>query len=218
MNIFDIVGPVMVGPSSSHTAGAVKIGRVARKLLGEEVSEAEILFYGSFLATGKGHGTDKAIVAGLMGYASDDRRIPESLTEARKRGMQITYGKLELADAHPNTVKLILKGKTGRTLEILASSVGGGRIAVNEIDGMPATFGAELPTLVIHNEDKPGLVAHVTALLQDYSINIATMQLYRSGRGDQAVMVIECDQPVAPPVTEAVKTLPGVNGVVYYEG
>lgn len=218
MNIFDIVGPVMVGPSSSHTAGAVKIGRVARKLLGEEVSEAEILFYGSFLATGKGHGTDKAIVAGLMGYASDDRRIPESLTEAKKRGMQITYGKLELADAHPNTVKLILKGVTGRTLEILASSVGGGRIAVNEIDGMPATFGAELPTLVIHNEDKPGLVAHVTALLQDYSINIATMQLYRSGRGDQAVMVIECDQPVAPPVTEAVKTLPGVNGVVYYEG
>jgi len=218
MNIFDIVGPVMVGPSSSHTAGAVKIGRVARKLLGEEVSEAEILFYGSFLATGKGHGTDKAIVAGLMGYASDDRRIPESLTEARKRGMKISYGKLELADAHPNTVKLILKGKTGRTLEILASSVGGGRIAVNEIDGMPATFGAELPTLVIHNEDRPGLVAHVTALLQDYSINIATMQLYRSGRGDQAVMVIECDQPVAPPVTEAVKTLPGVNGVVYYEG
>ncbi len=218
MNIFDIVGPVMVGPSSSHTAGAVKIGRVARKLLGEEVSEAEILFYGSFLATGKGHGTDKAIVAGLMGYASDDRRIPESLTEARKRGMQISYGKLELADAHPNTVKLILKGVTGRTLEILASSVGGGRIAVNEIDGMPATFGAELPTLVIHNEDKPGLVAHVTALLQDYSINIATMQLYRSGRGDQAVMVIECDQSVAPPVTEAVKTLPGVNGVVYYEG
>ncbi|MCR4727957.1 MAG: L-serine ammonia-lyase, iron-sulfur-dependent subunit beta [Lachnospiraceae bacterium] len=218
MNIFDIVGPVMVGPSSSHTAGAVKIGRVARKLLGEEVSEAEILFYGSFLATGKGHGTDKAIVAGLMGYASDDRRIPESFEEAEKRGMKISYGKLDIADAHPNTVKLILKGVTGRTLEILASSVGGGRIAVNEIDGMPATFGAELPTLVIHNEDKPGLVAHVTALLQDYSINIATMQLYRSGRGDQAVMVIECDQPVAPKVTEAVKTLPGVNGVVYYEG
>lgn len=218
MNIFDIVGPVMVGPSSSHTAGAVRIGRVARKLLGEEVSKAEILFYGSFLATGKGHGTDKAIVAGLLGYESDDRRIPDSINEAEKQGMKLSFGKLDLADAHPNTVKLSLVGKTGKTLELLASSVGGGRIAVNEIDGMTAHFGADLPTLIIHNEDKPGLVAHVTALLEDYSINIATMQLYRSGRGDQAVMVIECDEHVATEVTEALKKLPGVNGVVYYEG
>jgi len=218
MNIFDIIGPVMVGPSSSHTAGAVKIGRVARKLLGEEVSEAEILFYGSFLATGKGHGTDKAVVAGLMGYGSDDRRIPESLNNAKEAGMKVSFGKLEIIDAHPNTVKLKLKGKTGRTLEMLASSVGGGRICVEEIDGMQAKFGAEQPTLIIHNEDRPGLVAHVTALLQDYSINIGTMQLYRSGRGDQAVMVIECDECVAGEVTEAVKALPGVNGVVYYEG
>ena len=218
MNIFDIIGPVMVGPSSSHTAGAVKIGRVARKLLGEEVSEAEILFYGSFLATGKGHGTDKAIVAGLLGYESDDRRIPDSIDEAEKQGIKLSFGKLDISEAHPNTVKLNLVGRTGLTLELLASSVGGGRITVNEIDGMTAKFGAELPTLIIHNDDKPGLVAHVTALLEDCSINIATMQLYRSGRGDQAVMVIECDEPVATEVMEAVKKLPGVNGVVYYEG
>ena len=218
MNLFDIVGPVMVGPSSSHTAGAVKIGLVARTLLGEDVSKAEILFHGSFLATGKGHGTDKAIVAGLLGYTPDDKRIPNSLELAKQAGVSCVFGSIDLGDAHPNTVKLHLVGVSGKMMDMMAASVGGGRISVSEIDGMTAHFSAEYPTLIVRNEDKPGLVANVTALLQEYQINIATMQLYRSGRGDQAVMVIECDEQVPDCVAVALKQLDGVRDLTYYPG
>ncbi|MBR1848143.1 MAG: L-serine ammonia-lyase, iron-sulfur-dependent subunit beta [Lachnospiraceae bacterium] len=218
MNLFDIVGPVMVGPSSSHTAGAVKIGLVARTLLGEDVAKAEILFHGSFLATGKGHGTDKAIVAGLLGYTPDDKRIPNSLELAKQAGVSCVFGSIDLGDAHPNTVKLHLVGISGKMMDMMAASVGGGRISVSEIDGMTAHFSAEYPTLIVRNEDKPGLVANVTALLQEYQINIATMQLYRSGRGDQAVMVIECDEQVPDCVAVALKQLDGVRDLTYYPG
>lgn len=218
MNLFDIVGPVMVGPSSSHTAGAVKIGLVARTLLGEDVAKAEILFHGSFLATGKGHGTDKAIVAGLLGYTPDDKRIPNSLELAKQAGVSCVFGSIDLGDAHPNTVKLHLVGISGKMMDMMAASVGGGRISVSEIDGMTARFSAEYPTLIVRNEDKPGLVANVTALLQQYQINIATMQLYRSGRGDQAVMVIECDEQVPDCVAVALKQLDGVRDLTYYPG
>ncbi|MCR5320626.1 MAG: L-serine ammonia-lyase, iron-sulfur-dependent subunit beta [Lachnospiraceae bacterium] len=218
MNLFDIVGPVMVGPSSSHTAGAVKIGLVARTLLGEDVAKAEILFHGSFLATGKGHGTDKAIVAGLLGYTPDDKRIPNSLELAKQAGVSCVFGSIDLGDAHPNTVKLHLVGISGKMMDMMAASVGGGRISVSEIDGMTARFSAEYPTLIVRNEDKLGLVANVTALLQEYQINIATMQLYRSGRGDQAVMVIECDEQVPDCVAVALKQLDGVRDLTYYPG
>ena len=218
MNLFDIVGPVMVGPSSSHTAGAVKIGLVARTLLGEDVVKAEILFHGSFLATGKGHGTDKAIVAGLLGYTPDDKRIPNSLELAKQAGVSCVFGSIDLGDAHPNTVKLHLVGVSGKMMDMMAASVGGGRISVSEIDGMTAHFSAEYPTLIVRNEDKPGLVANVTALLQEYQINIATMQLYRSSRGDQAVMVIECDEQVPDCVAVALKQLDGVRDLTYYPG
>ena len=218
MNLFDIVGPVMVGPSSSHTAGAVKIGLVARTLLGENVAKAEILFHGSFLATGKGHGTDKAIVAGLLGYTPDDKRIPNSLELAKQAGVSCVFGSIDLGDAHPNSVKLHLVGVSGKMMDMMAASVGGGRISVSEIDGMTAHFSAEYPTLIVRNEDKPGLVANVTALLQEYQINIATMQLYRSGRGDQAVMVIECDEQVPDCVAVALKQLDGVRDLTYYPG
>ena len=130
MNLFDIVGPVMVGPSSSHTAGAVRIGQVSRHLLGESVKEAKILLHGSFLATGKGHGTDKALVAGLLGMAADDIRIPDSFDIAKESGVKFEIGKIQLKNAHPNSVKLLLVGESGRNLEIVACSLGGGRIKI----------------------------------------------------------------------------------------
>ena len=123
MNLFDIVGPVMVGPSSSHTAGAVRIGQVSRHLLGESVKEAKILLHGSFLATGKGHGTDKALVAGLLGMAADDIRIPDSFDIAKESGVKFEIGKIQLKNAHPNSVKLLLVGESGRNLEIVACSL-----------------------------------------------------------------------------------------------
>ena len=211
MNIFDIIGPVMVGPSSSHTAGAVKIGYIARKLKGEEIAEAEILLYGSFLATGKGHGTNMALVAGLMGMKPDDNRIPDSLNIAKERGMQVTFGVSDLKEAHPNTAQLRLTGVTGRKLEVVGESIGGSRINIAKIDGIDTNFSGDYPTLVVHNIDQPGHVSEVTSMLAHKSVNIAAMQLYRSNRGGEAVMVVECDQEVPQ---EGIKWLEKAEGVV----
>mgnify|MGYP001044317613 FL=1 len=211
MNLFDIVGPVMVGPSSSHTAGAVRIGQVSRHLLGESVKEAKILLHGSFLATGKGHGTNMALVAGLMGMKPDDNRIPDSLNIAKERGMQVTFGVSDLKEAHPNTAQLRLTGVTGRKLEVVGESIGGSRINIAKIDGIDTNFSGDYPTLVVHNIDQPGHVSEVTSMLAHKSVNIAAMQLYRSNRGGEAVMVVECDQEVPQ---EGIKWLEKAEGVV----
>ena len=193
MNLFDIIGPVMVGPSSSHTAGAVKIGRVSKKLLAEPVKDAKIYFHGSFQATGKGHGTDRALIAGLLGLAVDDPRIPESFSLARESGMTFSIEGIDLGDVHPNSVKMNLTGVSGRTLEVVAASVGGGQIQICELDGLSANFSGDCPTLIVNNVDQPGHVTEVATMLAKESINIGTMQIYRTGRGGDAVMVIECD-------------------------
>lgn len=216
MNLFDIIGPVMVGPSSSHTAGAVKIGYVARRLLGEKIVEAEILLFGSFLATGKGHGTDSALVAGILGMRTDDERIPDSIDIAKDQGMRISFGKADLSDAHPNSVVMNLVGENGRQLSIVGESVGGSLINIAKIDGLDANFSGEFPTLIVHNLDQPGHVAEVTSMLAHKSVNIATMQLYRSNRGGEAVMVIECDQEIPAESIEWLKKLEGVTKVTYY--
>ena len=215
MNVFDIIGPIMVGPSSSHTAGAVKIGYLASKLMGEPIRSARIYLHGSFLTTGKGHGTDKAIIAGLLGMKPDDIRIPESFALAEKAGLAFTFDGIELRDAHPNSVKLNLTGASGRELEIMASSVGGGNIKIFQIDGLDANFGGDLPTLIVHNQDRPGLVTEVTAMLSQKSINIATMQLYRSRRGGDAVMVLECDQEISKASISGLQSLDGIRKVTY---
>ena len=215
MNLFDIIGPVMVGPSSSHTAGAVKIGNISRKLLGETPKEAKIYFHGSFLATGKGHGTDKALLAGLLGLAVDDPDIPKSFTLAKERGLSFSFEGIDLGDVHPNSVKLVLTGKDKRQLEITAASIGGGRVQITEIDGLSANFCGDYPTLIVHNMDQPGHVTEVTSMLAHKSINIATMQLYRSGRGGNAVMVIECDQEVPKEAIAWLSRLEGILKVTY---
>ena len=216
MNIFDIVGPVMVGPSSSHTAGAVRIGFVARKLLGEEVKKAEILLYGSFLATGKGHGTDRALIAGLLGMQPDDERVPFSFEEAKNAGMQFSFGEANLKEAHPNSVVLLLTGESGKEIEIIGASLGGGRMKICKIDGYEANFCAEYPTLIVQNLDQPGCVATVTTMLSERGINIATLQLYRDSRGGDAVMVVECDREVPLDSIEWLEGQSGIDRVTYY--
>lgn len=211
MNSFDIIGPIMVGPSSSHTAGAVKIGIISRKLLGIPVRRADIFFHGSFLATGKGHGTDRALIAGLLGFAVDDPRIPDSFRYAKEAGMEYQLSGIDLGDVHPNSVKLLLSGDEDRKIEIVAASVGGGAIRITEIDGLPANFSGDYPTLVVNNLDQPGHVTEITSMLGHKSINIATMQLYRSSKGGKAVIVLECDQEVPP---EAVKWLSRQEGIL----
>lgn len=211
MDIFDIIGPVMVGPSSSHTAGAVRIGYIAGKLMGEPIAKAEILLYGSFLATGKGHGTRKALVAGLLGMKPDDMRIPDSFEIAKEHGIEVAFGESALRDAHPNTAQIFLTSVTDKKLEVVGESLGGSRINIAQIDGISTNFSGDYPTLVVHNMDQPGHVAEVTSMLAHKSVNIAAMQLYRAGRGGNSVMVLECDQEVPE---EGINWLRHEEGVV----
>lgn len=215
MNVFDIMGPVMVGPSSSHTAGAVKIGFTARQLIREEIKNAEIYLHGSFFATGKGHGTDRALIAGLLGMKPDDERIPSSFQIAEENGMQYSFAGIELRNVHPNTVLLKLTGNNGRKLEIVASSLGGSAIRICQLDGLEANFCACYPTLIVHNVDQPGHISEVTSMLGHKSVNVATMQLYRDKRGGNAVMVIECDQEVPLEALQWLRKLEGVVKVTY---
>lgn len=215
MNLFDIIGPVMVGPSSSHTAGAARIGYICRKLMGEPVREADIFLYGSFLATGRGHGTDRALIAGLLGMKPDDERIPDSFRLAEEAGLNYRFGEADLRDAHPNSVELRLIGESGRHLEVLAVSVGGGRIKVCKIDGLDANFYGDYPTLIVHNQDQPGHVAEVTSMLAHKSVNIATMQLFRDERGGHAVMVVECDREIPDESLRWLAHLEGIEKVTY---
>jgi L-serine dehydratase len=205
----------MVGPSSSHTAGAVKIGYVSRKLLNEPVKKAQILLYGSFLKTGEGHGTRQALVAGLLGMLPDDMRIPQSMELAKQENVEIIFGEAYLKAGHPNSVELLLEGVSGKKLEIVGESIGGSRINIARIDGIATNFSAECPTLVVHNLDKPGYVTEVTAMLARDAVNIATMQLYRSSRGSDAVMVLECDQEIAEETIRALEQLQGIIKVTY---
>ena len=218
MDLFDIVGPVMVGPSSSHTAGAVRMGYVAGKLLGAPVKKAEILLYGSFLATGEGHGTKKALVAGLLGMQPDDYRIADSFTLAKEQGIEVTFGEAHLEEAHPNTALIRLEGDGDKQIEVQVSSVGGSRINIDQIDGIRTNFSGEMPTLIVHNLDQPGHVAEVTSMLAHKGVNIATLQLYRSTRGQMAVMVVECDQPIPPDGLAWLERVEGVLKVTYFDG
>ena len=210
MRLFDVLGPVMIGPSSSHTAGAAKIGYTAQKLLGDLPVEADIGLYGSFATTGKGHGTDRALVAGLLGLRPDAPRLPDSFALAQQQGMKFRIHPVELRSGHPNTAVLTLKSRTGRVLSMKAASVGGGRIRVTEIDGVPADFGGDSNTLIIHNEDTPGCIAEVTASLAMRRINIASMQVFRAGTGSYAVMVLECDSHIPHSLVQQLAVMPGI--------
>lgn len=217
MGVFDILGPVMVGPSSSHTAGAVRIGYITRELLGKPPVYANILFCGSFAATGKGHGTDRAVVAGLLGMKPDDTRIPRSLEIAKEQGMEVTFGTITLRGEHPNTALLTVRDGGDNIVEVMASSVGGGSIIVRQINGIDANFSADSPTLIISNTDLPGRVAHVSALISEMGVNIASMQLYRDTRGGCAVMIIGTDQQISRECIDGLKNLEGVLKVTYID-
>lgn len=215
MTIFDIVGPVMVGPSSSHTAGAVRIGYVTRMMLAEEPVQADIQLHGSFAATGKGHGTDTALVAGLLGMKPSDTNIPKSFALADKKGLKYGFECVNFRNAHPNTAVICVVGKDGRFIKIQASSIGGGRIMVNCIDDIDVNFTGENNTLIVHNKDIPGNVSRVTSLLAFHNINIAAMQLYRHQKGGFAVMILETDQDVPQDILSRVEELNGIIKVTY---
>ena len=217
INIFDMMGPVMVGPSSSHTAGAARIGNMGRTLLGEEVARADIGLHGSFAETGFGHGTDRALLAGLLGMKPDDLRIPNAYEEANRAGMAYSFRTVKLRDAHPNTALLELTGKSGKQLTLQASSIGGGAIVVNKIDGIDVNFTGDFNTLIVRNQDESGSVAAITSILSQVHINVANMSVNRHRRGGDALMVIETDQHIKPRQVEFLSELPGILSVTYYD-
>lgn len=217
INIFDMMGPVMVGPSSSHTAGAARIGNMGRTLLGEEVTRADIGLHGSFAETGFGHGTDRALLAGLLGMKPDDLRIPNAYEEANRAGMAYSFRTVELRDAHPNTALLELTGKSGKKLTLQASSIGGGAIVVNKIDGIDVNFTGDFNTLIVRNQDESGSVAAITSILSQVHINVANMSVNRHRRGGDALMVTETDQHIKPRQVEFLSELPGILSVTYYD-
>jgi L-serine dehydratase len=214
-SVFDMIGPVMIGPSSSHTAGVVRIGRVARRLLGATPEQADIVFYNSFARTYEGHGSDRAIIAGLLDFRTDDKRIKEALEIAPTQGLNYSFKSIGNASAlHPNTIRLVLK-KGERKVEVLGESKGGGLINIAEVDGFKADFSASLHTLVITARDVKGSVAFISDVLAHDDCNIATMSVSRKGKNDLACLVIEMDSGLKPITLEYLRSLSWIVGLIY---
>lgn len=210
MNVFDIIGPVMIGPSSSHTAGAVRIGRIARALLGDEPVSARIGLFGSFAKTYKGHGTDKALVGGILGMEPDDIRIRDSLALATSQGLRCSFEEIFLENAHPNTAAIDLTGKEGSSVSIQGSSVGGGNILISRINGLEVELTGQSVSLIVLHEDTPGIIATVTNFIAAQGVNIGSLRLTRDQRGGLAVMTVEVDSPISPALNSIVGQLPHV--------
>ena len=214
MNVFDIIGPVMIGPSSSHTAGAVRLGRVAWKILGERAVRAEIKLSGSFAQTYQGHGTDKALVAGIMGMHSDDERIRNSLQLAQDSGLAVTFQEIQLPGAHPNTARIALTGQNGGQAVVQGASVGGGTILVTEINGLSVSLTGQYNTILVLHQDKPGAIAAVTQFMAESGVNIGNFRLSRPQKGGEALMTIEVDGDVADTLMANLRALDPVKQVV----
>lgn len=210
-----MIGPVMIGPSSSHTAGVVRIGRVARRLLGGKPEQADIVFYNSFARTYEGHGSDRAIIAGLLDYKTDDKRIKDALEIASSENLQYNFKSIGNASAlHPNTIRLSLK-MGDRKVEVLGESKGGGLINIAEVDGFKADFSASLHTLIITARDVKGSIAFISNVLAHDECNIATMSVSRKGRNDVACLVIEMDSGLKPVTLEYLRSLSWIKEVIY---
>ncbi|SDK57209.1 L-serine ammonia-lyase, iron-sulfur-dependent subunit beta [Natronincola ferrireducens] len=204
-SMFDIVGPNMIGPSSSHTAGACRLGKVAHKIAGGSIKEVTFLLHGSFGKTYRGHGTDKALLGGILGFDPDDERIKYAFQLAEKEGISFEFIEKDLGDVHPNTAKIIIQKKDDNCIEILGSSIGGGNIVVTEINGLELEFTGEYVTLIISHIDKPGVIAKVSSILAEYHVNIAFMRVYRHGKGQKAFMIIETDDAIEEKAVKDIK-------------
>ena len=212
-SVFDVVGPVMIGPSSSHTAGACRLGELARTIFGASPVHASILLHGSFASTGPGHGTDLALVAGLLGMHPDDPRIPFSFDAAREAGLSLEFAEADLGDVHPNTALFILTDRDGRKMSVQGSSLGGGDVVVTRIDEYDVEITGDLPVLVVAHLDRPGEIASVTGILAESQVNIAFMQVSRERRGASALMLLATDHPVDDACAQRIADEPGVTSV-----
>lgn len=214
MDAFDIIGPVMIGPSSSHTAGAVRIGKYALNILGENPVKADIYFSGSFAKTYKGHGTDKAIIAGILGMETDDIRIRNSMDIAKERNLEFNFYETEIENSHPNTALVKLFGESEKTVSVQGASVGGGNILLTKINDTEVSITGKSTTLIVHHLDKPGMISDVTNILARRGVNIGRFELRRGEKGGIAVMIIEVDGDVDENTNKAIENFPNVTSSV----
>ena len=210
MDVFDIIGPVMIGPSSSHTAGAARIGRYALNILGTEPVRADIYFSGSFAKRYKGHGTDKAIVAGILGMDTDDPGIKYSFDTAEHRGLEFYFHTCEIENSHPNTAFVVLTSETGRKVEVQGASIGGGNIIITKINGTPVEITGKFTTMIVLHKNIPGMISDVTSVLAKYGINIGRFDLRRNPRGGRGVMIIELDSDLPEHINDEIKAMDNV--------
>lgn len=218
LQVFDVIGPVMIGPSSSHTAGAARLGRMARQLLAEEPLRAVFTLYGSLATTYRGHGSDLALVGGVLGFGPDDERIRQAKEQAESMGLQVTFETVEDTSAllYPTMVGISLVGAT-RAIKLIGASIGGGKVEVIELNGFPVSLKGEEHTLVVSSWDKPGVVTGISAFLMQAGANIGNMAVSRTGKGQAVVMCIEVDSFLPSNVITALSHIPGVNQVIWLQ-
>lgn len=214
MGIFDVLGPIMIGPSSSHTAGAARLGKIAKTIVNKPIKEVTFLLHGSFKETYKGHGTDRALVAGILGMLPNDWRLRDSIALAEDQGISLRFLPCDLGQAHPNTVKFLIKDVEDVQWEITGSSIGGGLVEINEINGNKVKITGQNPTIITSHDDIPGTVSKISTLLYNNGINIAAMNLMRSQKGKDATMTVEIDHIASEEVIEQIVSVNGVNRVI----
>lgn len=215
-SVFDIIGPVMIGPSSSHTAGAVRIGKIVSAIFGETPTEVEFQLFNSFAKTYRGHGTDVALVAGILGMDTDDPRIPDALDIARERNIKIYWKINKDANApHPNTTKILIKN-AHKTISATGVSIGGGNIQVTELNGFAVNLHMNTPTIIIVHQDVPGMIAHVTDCLSKHDINIAQMNVTREKAGEKAIMIIEIDSRDCQEALDEISQIDHLHNVNFF--
>lgn len=215
-SVFDIIGPIMVGPSSSHTAGAAKIGRLARSIFGRQPKKVHIFLYGSFAETYKGHATDVALVAGLLDFDTNDARLPQSLQLAEEAGIEVEITAEDAVPEHPNTARIRLSDEQ-EDMEVTGISIGGGKVEIVELNGFKLKLSGQCPAILILNHDRYGVIAGVTRILSEAQVNIGHMEVSRKEKGKMALMVIETDEMIDEAMFEQIRGLPGVNRVLRME-
>ena len=211
--VFDVLGPVMIGPSSSHTAGAARLGKIAGKIAGEGFNRVDFYLHGSFAKTYKGHGTDRALVAGVLGMEPHDERLRNSLEIAKQLNIDINFFPTDLGDEHPNTVRMVFYNGNNKKITVMGSSIGGGNILITEIDGERVEFTGEYPTIIAKYPDRKGMIAEISGIILDDGINIATMKVNRN-QNKIATAIIELDVQVTEETLEEIKHIKDMISVV----
>lgn len=212
-SVFDIIGPVMVGPSSSHTAGAVRIGKIARNIYGRQPDKVKITFYGSFAHTYRGHGTDVAIISGLLNFDTFDERIPEAFSYAEEAGMDVEIKTSDEKTRYPNTAKIELTGQNDKLL-MTGVSIGGGAIMIADINGFRCHIAGDTPALLVMHKDIYGTIARIMMRIADYKINVSHLEDSRHAKGEVALMIIETDEPISRDLQNELRELPNVERVI----